>query len=68
MIRTPRGYAIVSALSETLRKNVTDTIFIDVKIPRSNDGKQKTLLNDHSMRAKHRKINRQMKIPKHQTH
>ena len=30
MIRTPRGYAIVSALSEALRKNVTDTIFIDV--------------------------------------
>ena len=68
MIRTPRGYAIVSALSEALRKNVTDTIFIDVKIPRSNDGKQKTLLNDHSMRAKHRKIDTQMKIPKHQTH
>ena len=58
LIRTPRGYAIVSALSEALRKNVTDTIFIDVKIPRSNDGKQKTLLNDHSMRAKHRRIDR----------
>ena len=63
LIRTPRGYAIVSALSGALRKNVTDKIFIDVKIPRSNDGNQKTLLNDHSIRAKHRKINRPMKNP-----
>ena len=57
LIRTPRGYAIVSALSGALRKNVTDTIFIDVKVPRSNDRKQKTLLNDHSIKAKHWKIN-----------
>ena len=54
--------------SKAVSKNVKDTIFIDVKIPRRNDGKQKTLLNDHSMRAKHRKIDRPMKIPKHQTH
>ena len=29
--------ATMSALSRALRKNVTDTFFIDIKIPRSND-------------------------------